>query len=335
MKLKLLDWSRSRGALLLRAVLIGTFALLAILVYEAVREARSHVATAEHALREYAGFAAWRFIAGWDARMYTAVVPRFAPLHQAAAGSGNHLPPLERFGDEAERIRGCRCLLVLPTSFHFRADLATGTMDVLGSATASDRAALRRMTGEILREHQVRSDAFRVRYAALPSGRAAIVSTVFRGRAGTPRAVYGFVAPATPFVTTVADAVLQHHSLFPESIHRGLPLDSLATVELIGADDALLFSSGPARGGAYGRTEPLAVSMGGGRLRVTLHPGAVRGMLVGDQPGARLYALLGGIGLAIVLGGIALWLLGREHELTRLRADVTSSVSHELRTPLA
>src|SRR5204863_999426 len=61
-------------------------------------------------------------------------------------------------------------------------------------------------------------------------------------------------------------------------------------------------------------------------------PGA---LVAGGVPRSRLFALFG---LLVLMGGLVVAVviqLRREHELTRLRADLTAGVSHELRTPLA
>ena len=63
-------------------------------------------------------------------------------------------------------------------------------------------------------------------------------------------------------------------------------------------------------------------------------PAAVAGRLVVASPGSRLPLLLGLLAVTAGLAAVALRQLRREQELTRLRADFTSSVSHELRTPL-
>jgi signal transduction histidine kinase len=71
------------------------------------------------------------------------------------------------------------------------------------------------------------------------------------------------------------------------------------------------------------------------RLDVALASNEPGDLLVGGVPRSRLFALFG---LLVLMAGLVVAVivqLRREHELARLRADLTAGVSHELRTPLA
>lgn len=63
-------------------------------------------------------------------------------------------------------------------------------------------------------------------------------------------------------------------------------------------------------------------------------PQAAPDLIIGGLPRSRLPWLLASLALAVALVAAALALLARERELARLRSDFVSRVSHELRTPL-
>src|SRR6185312_10270047 len=65
---------------LLAALLVGTLALASMLAYEAHDAARSHRATAEHALHDYATVAAWELVAGVNEALESSLGAGLAPL---------------------------------------------------------------------------------------------------------------------------------------------------------------------------------------------------------------------------------------------------------------
>src|SRR5687768_18573425 len=69
---------RSRTTSLV-AILVLTVALAAFLAYEAWDAARSHRATAERAIRDYAKFAAWEFSVSAKEVLYSTLVWAFSP----------------------------------------------------------------------------------------------------------------------------------------------------------------------------------------------------------------------------------------------------------------
>src|SRR6185503_14430668 len=70
---------------LLVGLLVCTLALATMLAYEAHDAARSHRATAERALHDYAAVAAWELVAGVNDELQSTVAPALAPLTRARA----------------------------------------------------------------------------------------------------------------------------------------------------------------------------------------------------------------------------------------------------------
>src|SRR5437016_1745675 len=76
------------------AILLLTVGLAGVLTYEAWDSARSHRATAEGALRDYASFAAWEFSLSAKEELYMTLVSIFSPVsHEEPARRGAALEP--------------------------------------------------------------------------------------------------------------------------------------------------------------------------------------------------------------------------------------------------
>src|SRR3954454_10544787 len=84
--------ARSR-AMLLATLLICTLALATMLAYEAHDAARSHRATAERALNDYAAVAAYELVAGVNDELQASLGNAFAPLTHARATTPYELLP--------------------------------------------------------------------------------------------------------------------------------------------------------------------------------------------------------------------------------------------------
>src|SRR3954467_11299103 len=83
---------RSR-AMLLATLLVCTLALATMLAYEAHDAARSHRATAERALTDYAAVAAWELVAGVNDELQGSFGKAPAPLTRARATTPYELLP--------------------------------------------------------------------------------------------------------------------------------------------------------------------------------------------------------------------------------------------------
>src|SRR5262245_8667450 len=80
------------SALLVVLRLFCTLALAAMLAYEAHDTAKSHRATADRALHNYASVAAWEFVAGVGDALQSALGPAFSPVRARAMSPYELLP---------------------------------------------------------------------------------------------------------------------------------------------------------------------------------------------------------------------------------------------------
>src|SRR6185436_10824861 len=78
---------------LLVGLLVCTLALATMLAYEAHEAARSHRATAERALHDYAAVAAWELVAGVNDELQSTAGAALAPLTRTRASSLYELLP--------------------------------------------------------------------------------------------------------------------------------------------------------------------------------------------------------------------------------------------------
>src|SRR5512138_2883354 len=78
---------------LLVGLLVCTLALATMLAYEAHEAARSHRATAERALHDYAAVAAWELVAGVNEKLQSALGGAFSPVTRTRATTPYELLP--------------------------------------------------------------------------------------------------------------------------------------------------------------------------------------------------------------------------------------------------
>src|SRR5262245_29352234 len=80
-------------AMLLAALLVCTLALATMLAYEAHDAARSHRASAERALHDYAAVAAWELVAGVNEELQSTLAGAFTSVTRPRAVSPYELLP--------------------------------------------------------------------------------------------------------------------------------------------------------------------------------------------------------------------------------------------------
>jgi len=115
---------------------------------------------------------------------------------------------------------------------------------------------------------------------------------------------------------------------------RGIHNDSLVAVRIADASGVALYRTPTAVDASIASTTRFPVEWGELSITTALRPQAAALVLPGGIPESPIPMLIGLLLTAATLVGIAAVMIWRMHELSRLRADFTSSVSHELRTPL-
>src|SRR3954454_21757064 len=110
-------------AMLLAGLLVCTLALATMLAYEAHDAARSHRATAERALHDYAAVAAWELVAGVNEALQSLLGRAFAPTTRARATSPYEmLPALSVLTSSDDSALRCTRARNDSSRFYFRID---------------------------------------------------------------------------------------------------------------------------------------------------------------------------------------------------------------------
>jgi signal transduction histidine kinase len=322
---------RSRSTILV-AVLLLTMTLAAALAHEAWRAARSHRATAERALRDYASFAAWEFTAASKGKMYSNILYLFNPvMHEQPLHHGERLEDPAVLLRPAARDKLCPSE---PPAYAFRLDLATGALVFAGSTPSPER---QRQILEALRSDvpaYVRDWGYRTITRDSGAAPLSLVYQVKWDHRGGKAAVYGTEFCVSSMAAGVFQTVMATGIVLPTTLTRGLANDSLFSVTVRDFEGRKLYHSPRQYAPTYAGEHALD-AYGGLKTTVAINPALADMLVIGGRPKSRL-ALLGALlGLTGVLVAIGLLQLRREHELARLRSDFVASVSHELRTPLA
>ena len=118
------------------------------------------------------------------------------------------------------------------------------------------------------------------------------------------------------------------------SAPKTTPNDSLVALRVTDAARIELFRTPQPVDTSIASTTQFPVFWGELSITASLRPQAAGYVLPGGVPRSPVPMLVALLTTATILVGAAILLLWRMHELSRLRADFTSSVSHELRTPL-
>ena len=116
----------------------------------------------------------------------------------------------------------------------------------------------------------------------------------------------------------------------PKTTHN----DSLVAFRIADAADIELYRTPQPVDPSIASTLQFPVFWGELSITASLRPQAAGYVLPGGVPRSPVPMLVALLATATILVGAAILVLWRMHELSRLRADFTSSVSHELRTPL-
>jgi signal transduction histidine kinase len=329
------QWTTTSALLLMLALVAG-------LIAHARASERSHRATAERALRDYAAFAAWGFTRELTSLVQDGVTSTLSRARRLHLRDGQVLPPASLLFPDSS---SCGCGFQPDVWASWRVELPTGAVTLHGQVDSVARRALHErlpvLASTAAHEGVGRRDSLpnalrswaRLVVDSLAGKTQAVVYTVVRDQDGTARAAYGVVA-LPRFLTNAFHCVSDNNRLLPPSLIGPAPNDSLLAIRVARADGTVFYTAGDASSG-FLATDTVASYLGALAATVELRSEIASSLVIGGLPPSRLPMLLGLLGAAALLAVVALVQLRRARELARLRSEFVANVSHELRTPLA
>lgn len=318
--------------MLLATLLVCTLALATMLAYEAHDAARSHRATAERALTDYAAVAAWELVAGVNDELQSSAGNALSPLTRVRATT-----PYELLPAPSAQENLLRCASGTDTSqFAFRVDFRDQTLAVNG---AMPNAATQRWLVDTIVAHGRAVYQPDWTYAMIVGGlsgepASTLAYSVKYAEHRAPIAAYGIRTCGDYLAGSVLPSVIARRALLPSSLTGGMSNDSLIAIAAYDPAGRTVFQSGHDQVSRYTADAPLSQAAGL-RVRASIRPRAVELLAFGALPQSRVPILVGLLTLTAAMIAVTVLQLKREHELSRLRSDFISSVSHELRTPLS
>jgi len=304
-----------RRLLALGLLLLLSLALAGVLAFDAIRTADRHRATAERALSDYAGFAAfilasrtYRDLGGAFVATFAAWTPdvrQVAPPRGTACTSGTSYFVAPGGGDL--RLHGAP---LAPEAVAF-------LRDTLGNAMA------------LLQEVR-----WRFRFVRAPAGAAdGFVMTSYQVRPGM-YAVHGYTVCLGGEDSPFRQTMLAEQAL-PPALTGLRPADSLFSITVASGSAPLLYASPVRYASPYTGAAALGTEFGDLTLHLALRPDLANRLVIGGVPSSPTPLAVGLLGLSTLLVVVALLQLRREVDLIAMRSEFVANVSHELRTPLS
>ena len=326
--------SRPRGVLI-AALLLLTLALAGAIALQAYRNFLGHKATAERVLHDYARLAAARFANRTEMVFYyDAFSPAVDALMRVKAGDPNvPLPPPSRLPATTQPHAPDFLKLA---HYTFRYDLSSGRLETAG---ATPSPLVRKWLRDTLPVHSRTVYDPKEKVGAIlrtvDAAPRAIVYTVVKDKAGTPRTIVG-VEEDPHALEPLYTAENEQVPILPKALTGGVTEDSFSSTIVTAADGVELYRTPVQYAPTFAARDSFEHPMMGGiRVQVALRPDVAPKLAIGGMPRSNVPMLLSLLALTAVMVVAALLQLHREYELSRLRADFVSGVSHELRTPLA
>ena len=323
-------WLDARPLIIGIALVAAAIGLLGTWAWRA--SVRRHEVSLE-LLRSHADLAAQRLGARMQNELYIGGMAVFRPVITNAV-VGTPTDP-RRLLDAARDAEACGCVPPMRPTYTLRTDLTAAGTAFAGTdippARARDAivAAIREQANEIPGGW----DLAVLRATDVGDGRVVFFAPSPRSRVATE-----YLAFATDTATlrqfVVWPLMCQVRLVGAGSEPPANPNDSLVDVRIADARDRQLYRTRHPIDADLASTARFPIEWGSLLVTVSLRNTAIEGLFPGGVPRSPIPTLVILVIAATTLAGLAVLLLWRMHELSRLRTDFTSSVSHELRTPL-
>jgi signal transduction histidine kinase len=318
-------------------LLILTFGMTLFLAYYAYNFSRDSKRTAENALDGWAMVGA----SAWNQELAKAMVIALSYTFRRLPDmiENKKLDPSPQELAEALDVEVlCGCLTPDSVHYFFRLDLKTGSMDAYPAPPSdSVRAWIQKSILTLPNAGFSNDESRAVSFAAgtVDGEQRLIVYMKLSTRGGgTALTAYGFEASVHVLSQYMLTA-WQHLKLLPQTVIASGANDSLLAARVTDRDGGLVFASPMDYDTLYKVDLKMDVPVSGMHVRMVVNPDAVGALIPGGIPRNPMPLLIALITTTGVLVISALFLIRRESELARLRADFIAGVSHELRTPLA
>ena len=320
--------------LLLPAPLAAAALLVGVLTYQAWSTARSHQATVENTLRDYAAFAAWQYarrasdhlrLVLWQTFQRVDTTTLAPPPWSARSGHDGDCRPASECGGPLE---GPGLALVDATTGAVRRSSGVwpaGSLDRVGSAVSDQ---LRRVPHSVLNVGLVEDSA-----AGDGGSPMMLAYQLLPGTRGARDAVVVLALDPLSLEAALGHAA-EYAPLLPGALTGSRRNDDVLAAAIEAPGGRPLAAAGDLRRGAVRGCDTLGLALGALNAVVGVYPEAAGRLVVGGVPRSRLPLLLGLLGVTLALFGVAVHQMRRIQELATMRADFVASVSHELRTPL-
>ena len=321
-------WLDARQLVIGLSLVVAALALLAYWAWQA--SVRRHEVTLE-LLRSHADLAAQRLGARMQDELYLAGMAVFRPV--IASANARAAGP-DAVLKAAHDVVACRCAAPLQPAFALRTDFtASGTTFAGESLFPNTRDAI----VAALRRHVERMpngwDVGVMSSVPELAGRVVLFARAARKDSTSP--LLAFATDSATFRKYVIHPLVCNTRLVtagstPKTTHN----DSLVALRVTDAAGIEVYRTPQPVDETIASTMQFPVFWGELSITASLTPYATGFVLPGGVPRSPVPMLVALLTTATILVGAAILLLWRMHELSRVRADFTSSVSHELRTPL-
>jgi signal transduction histidine kinase len=313
-------------------LLLGSLLLTIFLGYQGFDATKHQRLQAEMTLRDWAQLAAVK----WDERvqpfLYNSIYHAFLP---ALAPDGSTTVDPE-FLEQRTRLQIlCECFTSRDARTFFTYDFATSEMATTRapfSPTVRGWVAGQLTDGE----GEAPGEGWQVgSMIGTPDGERHVVFYAIKlGRRDEPVMAYGIEISANA-LARYFDGVWRMEPLLPTPVGKGMPNDWILSVRITDAHGREWYQSAGRYPRIYTSSHAMNAIIRGLDVTVTVRPEAAQTLLIGGFPTSRLPTMFVLLALTAGLLIVAIFLIRREADITRLRSDFIAGVSHELRTPLS